>query len=143
MYRINIPPLRERKEDVEVLARYFVKRFSELRGIPVRLSEGALERLRAHNWPGNVRELFHLLERVCVVNRDVNTLTKAHVEEALGSLTDEPLHTEISPLKESERRHILSVLRLHQWNITRSARALGIDRRTLQRKIKHYGLRKG
>ncbi len=142
VYRINIPPLRERREDIEVLARYFVARFSELRGTPVKLSDGAISRLLNYSWPGNVRELFHLLERVCVLNRDSTTITGAHIEEALGSATVKELPGAVSPLKESEKRHILSMLRLHHWNITHTARALGIDRRTLQRKIKQYGLRK-
>ncbi len=141
VYRINIPPLRERREDIEVLARYFVARFSELRGIPIGLSDGAVKRLLSYSWPGNVRELFHLLERVCVLNRDATTITRAHIEEALGAtITAAP--SSVSPLKESEKRHILSMLKLHRWNITQTARALGIDRRTLQRKIKQYGLRR-
>ncbi len=141
VYRINIPPLRERKEDIEVLARYFMARFSELRGASVRLSDGATGRLLTYSWPGNVRELFHLLERVCVLRRDATTITRAHIEDALGATTAR-LVSSASPLKESEKRHILSMLKLHRWNITQTARSLGIDRRTLQRKIKQYGLRR-
>ncbi len=141
VYRINIPPLRERREDIEMLARHFMARLSELRGTSVRLSDGATGRLLTYDWPGNVRELFHLLERVCVLRRDATTITRAHIEDALGSTTARPLSS-VSPLKESEKRHILTMLKLHRWNITQTARALGIDRRTLQRKMKQYGLRR-
>jgi DNA-binding NtrC family response regulator len=98
-----------------------------------------MELLMVHPWPGNIRELRNMLERAAVV-------AKGSVIEAedLGLLRAEGSRAEANSsasLREMERRHILSVLRGHEWNITQSAQALGIDRVTLYNKIKKYSLK--
>ncbi len=141
-YRINVisipvPPLRERTGDVSLLAEYFLDRFSRetgkrLEGIT---SEGH-QILSGYAWPGNVRELKNVIERAVVISRgkligaDELTFLQGGKEETRGPLT----------LREVEIRHITATLRAHDWNISRTAQVLSIDRVTLSRKIKRYGL---
>ncbi|MBI2987738.1 MAG: sigma-54-dependent Fis family transcriptional regulator [Deltaproteobacteria bacterium] len=136
---INLPPLRERKEDIPFLVDHFV---DQLRAEMAKRVEGvsaeAMELLMAYHWPGNVRELRNVLERGAVV-------AKGPIIQC-DDLGLPPSEGEAEPdssdsLKEMERRHILRVLNEYHWNITRSAQILGIDRVTLYNKIKKYGLR--
>ena len=147
-YRLNVipvmlPPLRERKEDIPLLAEFFLAQFSaEMRKPLEAVSAEALEILMAHDWPGNVRELRNVLERGAVLARgpiitpiELELVQPASAPSPLGS--PEPADS----LKDVERKHIISTLRQHRWNITRSAKALGIDRVTLYSKIKRYQIR--
>ena len=147
-YRLNVipvmlPPLRERKEDMPLLAEFFLAQFSaEMRKPLEAVSAEALEILMAHDWPGNVRELRNVLERGAVLARgpiitpiELELVQPASAPSPLGS--PEPADS----LKDVERKHIISTLRQHRWNITRSAKALGIDRVTLYSKIKRYQIR--
>jgi DNA-binding NtrC family response regulator len=145
-YRLNVipvtlPPLRERKEDIPLLAEHFLAQFrTEMRKPLESLSGEALEMLMAYDWPGNVRELRNVLERGAVLARGP-ILTLLELE--LGA----PTPPGVTPgdgadsLREVERRHIMGTLKQHHWNITRSAKALGIDRVTLYNKIKRYQIR--
>ena len=147
-YRLNVipvtlPPLRERKEDIPLLAEHFLAQFgTEMRKPLEAVSAEALEILMAHDWPGNVRELRNVLERGAVLARgpiitplELELVQPASAASPLGSA--EPADS----LKDVERKHIISTLRQHRWNITRSAKALGIDRVTLYSKIKRYQIR--
>jgi DNA-binding NtrC family response regulator len=137
---IHIPPLRERPEDVPVLAEQFLARFARsMSRKPMRFSPEALDALAAYPWPGNVRELQNAIERAVVVGR--SDVVRAE---------DLPLRVTQAPaggpgpgsLAEAERAHVQSVLDASGWNITRAARVLDVDRVTLYNKIRKYELKK-
>ncbi len=138
--QIQIPPLRERPEDVPMLAEHFLQKFAQaMSRRPMRFSAEALSALISYPWPGNVRELQNAIERACVVGR-------GDVVEA----SDLPLRVTQVPagapgpgsLAEAERAHVQSVLEASGWNITRAARVLDVDRVTLYNKIRKYELKK-
>jgi DNA-binding NtrC family response regulator len=138
---VHIPPLRERPEDVPVLAEHFLARFVQsMSRRPMHFAADALEALASYPWPGNVRELQNAIERAVVVGRG-----------DVISASDLPLRVTQSPaaggpgpgsLAEAERAHVQSVLEASAWNITRAARVLDVDRVTLYNKIRKYELRK-
>jgi two-component system, NtrC family, response regulator AtoC len=145
--RLTLPPLRDRKEDIPVLVEHFVSQFQSEMGKPLEgVSTEGLEMLMAHDWPGNVRELRNVLERGAVVARgpiltplDLDMSGSASARE----MSDEQGGVEAGgdSLKDMERRHIVATLRQHKWNISRTAKALEIDRVTLYNKIKRYQIR--
>ncbi|GMV07138.1 MAG: sigma-54-dependent Fis family transcriptional regulator [Gemmatimonadota bacterium] len=148
-YRLNViqlrlPPLRDRREDVEVLAHYFLDRLSEREGgEPRRLAEEVLDLLRSYDWPGNVRELENALERAAVVAGgpviQVGDLPERVRERPELRLVDEA--TPPNPTMEViERAYIHWVLSAEGGNKTRAAEVLGIDPSTLYRKLNRYGL---
>jgi len=148
-YRLNVipfyvPPLRERKEDIAILARYFLNGFSSAYGKKTReLSDPALEILLRYPWPGNVRELRNLVERLVIV------CPQAHIEphhlppELFRGVAESP-HQPYSTLHEArsayEREFILRKLQEHRWNMTQTASALGLERSHLYRKMKSLGI---
>ncbi len=144
-YRLNVipvtlPPLRERKEDIPLLVEHFLAQFrTEMRKPLEGISAEALEMLMAYDWPGNVRELRNVLERGAVLARGP-ILTPLELELAPSASAGAATETHDS-LREMERRHILATLKQHHWNITHSAKALGIDRVTLYNKIRRYQIR--
>jgi transcriptional regulator with PAS, ATPase and Fis domain len=138
---IDIPPLRERPEDVPVLAEQFLAKFAQsMSRKPMRFSAEALTALAAYPWPGNVRELQNAIERAVVVGR--NDVVRA--EDLPLRVTQAPAGGGPGPgsLAEAERAHVQSVLDASSWNITRAARVLDVDRVTLYNKIKKYELKK-
>ena len=143
-YRLNViafvmPPLREHKEDIPLLADYFVHRFAQETNKPVdQISREALDEMMLYDWPGNVRELGNAVERAVVVGQgrrilpqDLPIFRPEHVSPAPGRT-----------LREMEIVHLSSILQETQWNVSKSAEILGIDRSTLYDKIKRYELRK-
>ncbi len=144
-YRLNVlhihlPPLRERPEDVPLLAEYFLQRFRTLGPRRVRgFSAAALEMLTRHHWPGNVRELQNMIQRLVVMAS--GTVIDAADLEAAGSLVGERSEDQ-EPMKldEMERLHIGRVLRQLGGRRSETAEALGIDRKTLRQKIRKYQL---
>jgi DNA-binding NtrC family response regulator len=139
--RIMLPPLRDRKEDIPVLAEHFLGLLqAEIGRTLEAVSAEALERLMAYDWPGNVRELRIVLERGAALARGT-ILTPMDLEVALPSPQGARRAEPADSLKEVERRHIEASLRQYNWNISRTAKALGIDRVTLYNKIKRYQLR--
>jgi DNA-binding NtrC family response regulator len=136
---INIPPLRERREDIPLLVEHFIEKFNIEMGKEVRgVSEGAMRILMDNDWPGNARELRNVIERAVVVAKG-NILNESDI--SLGSGAGAVNHRAKS-LEEIEKEHIRVVLNENQWNIARSAQILGIDRVTLYNKIKKFELRK-
>ena len=150
--RIDLPPLRERPGDIEILVEHFADRFGRRLGRPVRgLTPEALAALLAHPWPGNIRELEQVVERA-VLLAEGDRIDLA----ALGGLGaardgDAPLpDDEQLGLKEYlrvytmrlERRRIARALAEAGGNVTHAARRLGISRKSLQVKMKEYGLRR-
>ncbi|MDX9759549.1 MAG: sigma-54 dependent transcriptional regulator [Bacteroidota bacterium] len=144
-YRINVftitlPPLRERKADIPLLAQHFIDRHAKAmnRQTP-ELSSDAMNVLLAHEWPGNVRELENALERALVVNRG-DKIDPEDLPMQVGR-TAAPART-TGTLADMEREHVLHMLETNSWNISRTAEQLGIDRVTLYNKIEKYGLKR-
>ncbi len=145
-YRINVftiilPPLRERKSDIPLLAQHFVSKYAKIMNKEIKeISSEAMDILIRHNWPGNIRELENAVERAMVVGKPPylkpQDLPFQLAKEALEEAPDQ------DSLAEVEKRHIRNVLNRNHWNISRSAMKLGIDRVTLYNKIKKYQLRK-
>ncbi|MHB1193338.1 MAG: sigma-54-dependent transcriptional regulator [Longimicrobiales bacterium] len=148
-YRLNViqlrlPPLRDRREDVELLARHFLERLAEREGgEPRSLSPETLELLRGYDWPGNVRELENALERAAVVAQGAS-IEAGHLPERVRERPEVRLAGEApasNPTMEIvERAYIQWVLQAEGGNKTRAAEVLGIDPSTLYRKLNRYGL---
>ena len=149
-YRINVvtielPALRERGRDILVLAERFLRTFSERMGRePPTVPSNVAERLLSYTWPGNVRELENCIERAVSLARnteltvdDLPERVRNYRSESFVVAADEP--SEILPLDELERRYIERVVRLLNGNKSRAAQLLGLDRRTLYRRLERYG----
>jgi len=136
-----IPPLRERGDDIVLLAEHALARVCEKYGVPLkRLSPEALAVMKAYRWPGNVRELNSLMERVALLCPDAVIPTSA-LQLSQGPEVD---HQEVRPrmgAAEWERQNLAGVLAETGWNITRTAVILGITRNTVRARIAKYGLR--
>ncbi len=154
-YRLNViplslPPLRERREDIPILAQHFAREFSALLGSPFpKLHIEFLDCLQSQTWPGNVRELSNFIRRVLTLNGNAEIDAACFEREFQGS--NASLAVPISPLPQStllagtpfrqiERQHLESTLALTDGNRTHAAEMLGISLRTLRNKIKAYGL---
>jgi transcriptional regulator with PAS, ATPase and Fis domain len=141
-YRINVvtvhlPPLRERKEDIPVLARHFLEKYSLQMNRPFRdISPEATELLIRYPWPGNIRELANAVERALVVGKPP-LVRPEDLPLSLGRETAAPAG---DSLAEIEKAHIRAILERTGWNISRAARILDIDRVTLYNKIRKYEL---
>jgi two-component system response regulator HydG len=136
-YCIDLPPLRERREDIPLLVDHFVNRFCMATSRPVpQLASEALETLVRHDWPGNVRELQNVVERALVVGRGAQIRPS---DFSLQFQADEP--GPCNTLEEIERVHIQRILGETRRNLSRAARVLDIDRTTLYNKLRRYGLR--
>jgi len=139
-YRLNvinitIAPLRERKDDILLLARHFAAKFAEEQGKPTpEFSDRALRVLRNYKWPGNVRELKNVIKRLIVMSDDV-LIDVPDLPELMrfSALRDTDLHR---TLAEVEAEHVRNVLASVGGNKTRAAEILGIDRKTLRTKLK-------
>jgi len=142
-YRINVitiavPPLRERKEDMELLAYHFLGRYSqELNKNITGISKEALDILTSYDWPGNVRELENVIERSVVIGKK----RKIAPEDLPFQDVRIPRKPVAGSLEKVEKDHISEMLRACGWNIARTAGLLGINRTTLYKKIKKYGLK--
>jgi len=140
---IDVPPLRERTEDIPMLAKHFLGEASARFGRrPKALSATALDALAAHRWPGNVRELKNVIERVVILSSgDEIGPDDFHFrrdgEEGEGPGPDAPLR---EARDDFERRYILSALKRHRGNVSRAAEALDLERSNLYRKLKSYGI---
>jgi transcriptional regulator with PAS, ATPase and Fis domain len=138
---IEVPPLRDRKEDILPLARHFVAKFSKKLKLPgLRLDAKCLDFLLAYDWPGNVRELENAIERASVFSTGGAILPEDLPKNILSKLSKE----NDSPgllLEAVERRHILSVLESAKGNRSRAAEILGIGTATLWRKLKQFGIK--
>jgi DNA-binding NtrC family response regulator len=140
VFNIVIPPLRERRNDISLLANYFLKRFAAAMNKPVmKISDEAMDFLEKYDWPGNVRELENAIERAVVVGK-TDTIQVADLPFHVSSNSFESDDGDKS-LSAVEKKYILKILNENNWNISRSAQILSIDRVTLYNKINKYGLR--
>jgi len=143
---IHVPPLRERKEDIPLLAQHFLNLFSEKNRKNIKgFTPQAMDRLLKHSWPGNVRELMNAVERGVVLSRsdylDVFELPLIQREDSL--IKDMRLEKNVPrefPLESVEKETILKALDATKGNKSEAARRLGITRRTLHLKLKKYGM---
>jgi Nif-specific regulatory protein len=145
--QMDVPPLRERPEDVVVLAEHFLKRFVRETGRKVKgFTPEALAKMQAYAWPGNVRELRNVVERAVALGQAVMIDADDIWLSPLGSGSGEsdPGLTTYRPrsLDEVEKEHIERTLKHTGGNKSQAATILGIERSTLDRKIKSYGLMK-
>ncbi len=142
-YRLNvftifIPPLRERRADIPLIVNYYLQKYASMMHKPItEISPEAMDLLIKYNWPGNVRELKNAIERAMVLAKP-----PAIRPEDLPIKIVEPTEPEDETLEAVEKAHILKILNKTNWNISQSARILGIDRVTLYNKIEKYNLRK-
>jgi transcriptional regulator with PAS, ATPase and Fis domain len=150
---INLPSLQERKSDLPLLTRHFINKFAGQNGKPMpTMSKKAEEIIAKYNWPGNIRELENALKRAVVLaeniiepehfpaiikdyceNRQAGAENKAELPDS-GSLEER--------IQKAERQIIVSALKAHDYNVSKTADSLEISRRTLQRKIKQYQIEK-
>jgi two-component system nitrogen regulation response regulator NtrX len=150
-YRLNVipfsvPPLRERQEDVPLLARYFLKEFSAAYGRrPREISDDAIETLMRYAWPGNVRELRNVIERIVIMNPTTSRFERKHLPPLVhrdGSRR--AVGNEFSTLHQAraayERDYILKKLDENHGNVSRTAEVLGLERSHLYRKMKTLGI---
>jgi DNA-binding NtrC family response regulator len=133
---INVPPLRERIDDIPLLTEYFIKKYCiSMNKPPIPIEISAIKRLEEFDFPGNIRELENMIERAIVIgNGKKITLKDLPLEK-------NTFHSSVESLYEQEKIHILQILNKYDWNISSSAKALQVDRVTLYNKIKKYDLK--
>lgn len=141
---LSLPPLRDRRDDIPLLAYYMLRKYSKIIGHDVKeITPEALQRLVEYDFPGNIRELSNFIERGVALSSGPE-LGIEHLPQSLGALTVRVFTPEIatSPttLEEQETEHILSVLKMADGNRTKAAKMLGIDRVSLWRKLKKLGI---
>jgi len=137
VFRIDIPPLRERKEDIPQLIEHFLQNLYPDRP-PYRLSKRAGQSMIAYDWPGNVRELRNVIERGIILAENDLITTKCLPSDIADSLEQgEPLAA-LPTLEQQEKRYILRVMEHVDQNRTQAARILGIGRKTLYRKLRSF-----
>jgi len=133
---INVPPLRERTEDIPLLTQYFIKKYCTTMNRPLMTIEpAALKRLEEFPFPGNIRELENMIERAIVVGNGKKITLK---DLPVGKTESTP---SFESLGDIEKHHVEQILNKYNWNISTTAKALKVDRVTLYNKIKKYNLK--
>ncbi len=133
---IHVPPLRERIEDIPLLVEYFIRKYCLSMNRPlITIDATTLKRLQEFDFPGNVRELENMIERAIVIGNGKEIRGK---DLPLGK---EIIDNSVESLDDHEKLHIQRILSKYRWNISRSAKALKVDRVTLYNKIEKYGLK--
>ncbi len=151
VFSITIPPLRERKQDIPLIAKFYAEKFGRIHGKGTReVPENTMKALENYSWPGNVRELINVIERAVIMSdrpelrleEQINTMPSDHVlEEGPKGLEER----EIKGLVEMEREHILAMLHEIGWKIeghNGAAKLLGINPSTLRSRMKKLGIRR-
>jgi DNA-binding NtrC family response regulator len=144
-YRLNVitidmPPLRDRNEDIPLLCRHFLEKYSFKEGKQANsFSSGAMQALMDHDWPGNVRQLENAISHAVILAQG-QVIRRKHLPQFLRQAAPDPPSTSLA---ENERRLILGVLQESDWNKHEAARQLQISRSTLYSKIRRYNLKKG
>ena len=152
LYRLNVvpievPPLRERREDIPALVAHFVEQLAASAGVPGRkFAEDAVRRLQSRGWPGNIRELRNAVERALILASG-KTVTAQDIEQLLPSTGSGATssdgsegHTFETFKLDAEKKFLTQQLREHDWNVSETARALKMPRSNLYKKIERYGL---
>lgn len=145
LYRINtveieIPPLRDRVEDIPLLADHFLKIFSKKYNKKInRISGQVIKKLSGYSWPGNVREFQHVIERALIMS-DSSNLTEHDFHLSEHTASGDELEIDSYNLDDVERKIIEKVLKKHQGNVSKAASDLGLTRTSLYRRLEKYGL---
>ena len=144
---IRVPPLRDRPSDIPLLADYFLQKFQLETGRKIRgFTPAAMEKLRAYHWPGNIRELRNIVERAVALSTGpmidsddiwLSTIEALHRPAGAAGAAYQPL-----TIEQLEKEHIQATLKFTDWNKSRAAEILGIERSTLDRKIKGYDIKR-
>ncbi len=143
-YRINaiqieIPPLRNRREDIPLLTEFFLRKYSTQYHKPgLKLNEKAVASLKDHSWPGNIRELEHTVEKAVILS-DRGMITTEHLFPRFSASQAGPIPDTLN-LEENERLIIERAMRTEQGNVSAASKKLGINRSTLYMKMKKYGI---
>jgi len=154
LFRINtveiqLPPLRDRKEDIDLLAEYYLQHFCLKYRREIKLAASEMQKLRRYDWPGNVRELSHVIERAVILNDgdqlQINSLNTASLqaESIQAGISDkEPavIESQNFNLNQVEEKTIQNAIAYHQGNISQVAKATGLTRGALYRRLEKYGL---
>jgi DNA-binding NtrC family response regulator len=147
-YRLNVltikvPPLRERKEDIPLLANHFLHKFSIANSRNIdSISSEAMKVIIDHDWPGNIRELQNIIEQAVVICKENEIGIEDLPDIIKNDITETENETTARTLDEFEKQHITKILNNNLWNISKTAKELGIDRVTLYNKIKKYKIEK-
>jgi DNA-binding NtrC family response regulator len=145
LYRINtveitLPPLRERREDICLIADYYLKLFSEQYGKDgIIMRDDTLKKLTEYHWPGNIRELAHSIERAVILAKN-KTLTQDDFVLKIKTDTAQPIAEPAFRVEDYEKRAVSSALSKHNGNLSKASEELGIARSTLYRKIAQFGI---
>jgi two-component system, NtrC family, nitrogen regulation response regulator NtrX len=146
LYRLNVvpievPPLRDRVEDIPALVTHFAEQLAAQAGVPGRkFSADAIRRLQSRAWPGNIRELRNAVERALILAPD-KVISASDIDTLLGGGSDGQTFETFK--QEAEKTFLIQKLREHDWNISETARALKMPRSNLYKKIERYGLTRG
>ena len=160
-YRLNIvpihlPPLRERQEDISILAQHFlIKYCQEMGKDPKRISPAVMEMLRRYSWPGNIRELENIVERAVIMSDEEEILPRHfpfplqdsqeeiffHVPKNSDELRELKRHLRDKAVEEAERLFVLDALTRNDWNVTRSSKEVGMLRQNFQALMRKYNIR--
>ena len=140
-FTIDLPPLRQRTDDIPLLAAHFLKQLTQRLARPLIIAPAALKILSSCEWPGNVRQLSNTLEKLAILSPD-GRIQEEDVENWMKGIPEQQSAGSLSPqsLSEMEKERIREVLAQSRGNKTRAAALLGIDRSTLHRKMQAYGL---
>jgi len=149
-YRLNVvpfvvPPLRERKEDIPLFARHFLKEFASAYGRrPREITDDAIDALMRYAWPGNVRELRNVIERIVIMNPTTSRFERKHLPTMVYRESGRRTMGDFSSLHQAraayERDYILKKLDENHGNVSRTAEVLGLERSHLYRKMKSLGI---
>ncbi|MBI5443275.1 MAG: sigma-54-dependent Fis family transcriptional regulator [Deltaproteobacteria bacterium] len=138
---IELPPLRDRREDIPLLVRFFLEKIRRELGRSVEaIPKAAMDLLLDHSWPGNVRELENALRRAVLLSP--GNLLLPETLQLEQSADGEPMPLMLHSLQEMERKHIENILAFTGWDKTRAARILAISRPTLNKRIREFGIRR-
>jgi two-component system response regulator HydG len=145
LYRINtveiiLPPLRERREDISLIAEYYLKLFSQQYGKEgVNLNENTIQKLKEYHWPGNIRELAHAIERAVILSKS-KTLTPEDFLLKAKAMPAQLISEPALRVEDYEKKAVSCALNKHNWNLSKASEELGIARSTLYRKIARFGM---
>jgi len=148
VFQINLPPLKERKEDIALLTQHFVKQYCLENGFRIKqLDDPVYEYLRTLTYPGNIRELKNIIERAVITSaQDTIYLDDVMISTALDHPPQQDMFARTQSLQEAknelEKQYLETQLALHNWNITKTAEKLGVQRSNLSRRIKQLGIEK-
>lgn len=141
--RMEVPPLCTRIEDLDEMVPFFLQRINnELRMALNNVEKGAMALLKAHSWPGNVRELINVLTKAAIDSKGEVLLARAVKNALTLGAEAKPMTSDIKTLDEMESQHILNTLDALDWNISATARALGVSRATLRSRMVKHGIQR-